>query len=357
MESNKRIIGLDIARAFAIFGMMCVNYKVIFNQDLVKYASVKSILALLEGRAAAVFLILAGIGIGLMTQKGYVSNNKKLRKRNQAIILKRVLFLFVIGFAFYFLWGWDADILHYYGVYMLLIIPLLYGSKKQLINVFLMVMVFSFLMQILLNYESGWDFSTLKYLDINSGLGFIRNTFFNGFHPVFPWFAFMIIGLLISRYNIRDLKVQKMSFKIGLLLASITEVLSFLLLVIFKHTEVAVYFFDTKPMNPSVLYVIASSGWAIAFISIMLILSSRYTENKVLDICAKTGQLALSHYIAHFTIVLAAFDLFDGLAYKNEIFVVVLSIVVFIGMIIFSNIWLKHFKRGPLEWMMRSLCG
>ncbi|WP_109604957.1 DUF418 domain-containing protein [Oceanotoga teriensis] len=43
------------------------------------------------------------------------------------------------------------------------------------------------------------------------------------------------------------------------------------------------------------------------------------------------------------------------MSYKNELFVIILSIVVFIIMNLFSYFWIKRFKRGPLELLMRKI--
>ena len=44
------------------------------------------------------------------------------------------------------------------------------------------------------NYEIGWNFETLEYQGFWTINGFIRNLFFNGFHPVIPWTSFMLFG-------------------------------------------------------------------------------------------------------------------------------------------------------------------
>lgn len=76
----KRIEAFDFARALAILGMMLVNYKIVFTYGRVKSPLLTNLIEVLEGRAAAVFLILAGLGIGLMTKKLTTINCKIKRK-------------------------------------------------------------------------------------------------------------------------------------------------------------------------------------------------------------------------------------------------------------------------------------
>ena len=63
----------------------------------------------LEGRAAATFVVLAGIGLGLAGLKGL--------DQTIAVTIKRALFLLVIGLLNTTIF--DADILHYYAFYFL----------------------------------------------------------------------------------------------------------------------------------------------------------------------------------------------------------------------------------------------
>lgn len=155
--------------------------------------------------------------------------------------------------------------------------------------------------------------------------------------------------------NLRDKAVQIKMFKYALSTAVLTEGISAIALMLFNHTETAIYFLDTKPMNPSLLYMLASSAWAIALIALMLLITSKEKVNKIWIIFGQTGKMALSHYVFHFFFVLGAFELYDNLAYKNECFVLFLSLFVFLVMILFSNIWLKRFSRGPLEFIMRRM--
>ncbi len=126
MRDSNRIQGFDVARAFAIMGMMLVNYKIVFTYGIKKHMLLSGFLGVFEGRAVAVFIILAGIGIGLMTKKSYFSGSLEVRKQIRITVLKRALFLFVLGQILYAGFGWSADILHYYGVFMVMICFFIY---------------------------------------------------------------------------------------------------------------------------------------------------------------------------------------------------------------------------------------
>ena len=200
----KRIEGFDFARALAILGMMLVNYKIVFTYGNVEYPVISKLIEGLEGRAAAVFLILAGIGIGLMTKKSYENQIKEEKTIHKVSLLKRAIFLFALGMVLYRVFDWSADILHYYGIYMILVLIFIYQKPDRLIKSILGVLLVSLLLQLVLDYSQGWDSTYNIYKDFFTLEGFSRHLFFNGYHPVFPWFAFILLGLYLSRKDFTE---------------------------------------------------------------------------------------------------------------------------------------------------------
>jgi uncharacterized protein len=83
---KRRIIGIDVARALAVIGMIIVNFKVVFgeNGNLI----LKNIAHLFDGKAAATFVVLAGVGIALMSNSAIKNNEvEKLWKIKVGILL------------------------------------------------------------------------------------------------------------------------------------------------------------------------------------------------------------------------------------------------------------------------------
>lgn len=75
-------MGFDFARAIAIFGMVIVNFKIAMNaekgnQVLLWFSG------LFEGRASALFVELAGIGLTFLTSKARLSGDRVLIRRSQ----------------------------------------------------------------------------------------------------------------------------------------------------------------------------------------------------------------------------------------------------------------------------------
>ena len=219
---KKRIIGIDIARAIAVIGMIIVNFKIVIGEKGDGW--VKTFASVFDGKAAATFVTLAGLGLAIMTNSAIRSSDKEKLKIVRKRIIKRALFLFIVGLSYIPIW--PADILHFYAVYMLMTLILLTSKEKYLLlsSAFL-ILVYPILL-VFWNYETGWDFTTLEYPTFWTSKGFIRNLFFNGFHPVIPWTAFMLVGYWFGRQDLSNEKFIKKTFWISLSVFVLIQLLS-----------------------------------------------------------------------------------------------------------------------------------
>jgi uncharacterized protein len=98
-----RILGFDLACCLAIFGMVLVNYEVVLAFGARHPSWLRGLCDLVEGRAAVLFVVLAGIGITLL--------------EHRPTLLKRAAFLLVFGYSWQVIW--PGNILYYYGFYLL----------------------------------------------------------------------------------------------------------------------------------------------------------------------------------------------------------------------------------------------
>ncbi len=349
----KRLEGLDFARSLAILSMMFVNYSLVFKIGEPKWLAQG--FALFEGRAVAVFLILAGIGISLMTRKGRTTGDKIIQHKERVTLFKRSIFLWAIGLILFTVFEWSADILHYYGAYMLLMLPILYWRHKNIKKLMILVLLVSGYLQINLNYLTGWESDFLTYTDFWTLSGFFRNLFFNGFHPIFPWFTFMLLGFVLGQLDLKDHRIRKQLLVYGFAIAIITELSSMAIITLSGGTELSMYLFGTKPMPPTIFYIMAGSGWGICWIVLCLLLVDRFQKSPWVQAMVKTGQMALTHYIFHSAFVLSLMFFLGLIAQQSSVFVLLLSLAAYGIMMGFSVLWRFKFQRGPFETLMRLI--
>jgi uncharacterized protein len=355
---NKRIIGIDVARALAVIGMIIVNFKVVFGENGLSW--VKSFASVFDGKAAATFVVLAGVGLALMTNSAIKNNDKVKLKVARRRILKRALFLFIVGISYIAIW--PADILHFYGIYMAITILFLTSKGKTLIIAAITLILAFPILMIFWNYETGWNFSTLDYQGFWTVKGFMSNLFFNGFHPVIPWAAFMLFGYWFGKQDLHNDKFIKKIFWISSIIFISIHALSYLSISFLSegNQETALELTEilgTNPMPPLPIYMFNGISIAFAIISACIIVAKRFENNKIIDALNKTGQLALTFYVAHVIIGMGIIEAINPAKMGNYSveFSVVYALVFSLLCILFAVVWRKYKTSGPLEWIMRKL--
>lgn len=355
---KKRIIGIDVARALAVIGMIIVNFKIVFGGK--GNETIKFLLGLLEGKAAATFVVLAGVGIAFMSNSAIKNHDLQKIKKTRKRILKRAIFLFIIGLLYIPIW--PADILHFYGIYMLITLLLLTGSNKIIVTSSLVLVFIYPLLLSIWNYDTGWNFDTFEYVDFWSPEGFARNLFFNGFHPVIPWSAFMLIGLWFGKQDLSNPKFIKRATWVSVAIFLTITLLSQSLISILAEgnqtfEDELKQILGTSPMPPLPIYMISGSSFAIFIISICIIISNTFETNYLINVLKKTGQLALTFYVAHVIIGMGIVEAVNPtkMGQYSIDFSFIYALIFSVFCMVFAAIWTKFKNIGPLESIMRKL--
>lgn len=356
---KKRIIGFDLARAIAIFGMVIVNFKIAMNAETGS-SLLMLFTKLLEGRASALFVILAGVGVTCLTNKARKSTNRSLVLKSRISLLKRGLLLITVGLIYTPIW--EADILHFYGFYFLIAATIFMVNNKSLLVISLIIMMIFPVLMMLFNYEQNWNWSTLTYEHFWSLDGMIRHIVFNGFHPIFPWAAFLIFGMWVGRLELSQWMLRKQLLVGSLITLMITE-FSFYFVkntlgdgrAIEITTEEITFLFSTSVIPPLPQYIISACSSAVVILIVCLYFSERFSESYITKWLSQTGQLALTLYVAHVIIGMGFLEFIGRLENQTINFSLLSAMIFCIGGICFSIFWLKYFKHGPLEWLFRKI--
>lgn len=355
---SSRIVGYDVARAAAIFGMMIINFWVTLARDSVGDGFTASLLAPLWGRAAATFVMLAGIGVSLLTREARQSP-EKIREK-QRLLLKRALFLFIIGLMFHSVWRFD--ILHFYGAYLAIAALLVAAPDRWLLGAAAGATVGFVLMLFLVDYKTGWDEYASHYLDFWTVKGFLLNLFYNGDHPVMPWFTFLGIGMWIGRQDTSAAAFRRRLFLIGMALWVTAETASRGLASVFnidpynmENLEVQTALLSRQPIPPAPFFILAGIGAALMVISLCLTLGQHFEQARWLKPLVYTGQLALTIYIGHVIVGMGLLLALGNLHNHSQGFTFAYTGLVFVVSVIFSSLWKRRYAQGPLEWAMRQV--
>ena len=239
----------------------------------------------------------------------------------------------------------------------------LFSDKMLIISAFLPILIYPFLLGFW-DYEKAWNFETLHYLDFWTFNGFLRNLFFNGFHPVIPWTSFMIFGFWFGKQDLKSDKFIKKAFWSSSIAFVVIQLLSYATISFLSggNEQTAGELSDiigTNPMPPFPLYMFNGMAISIAIISACILLGKRFSANRILLALNKTGQLALTFYVAHVIIGMGIIEAINPQKMGNYPveFSVAYALFFSILCVFFANYWLKSRENGPLEWIMKRIIG
>lgn len=362
-----RIEGYDLARALAIFGMVAVNFKVVMGAGGWGAGPrpgpewLQFLTGLLEGRAAATFVVLAGVGVALGTRRAVASGDPRALSAARKTLWKRAAFLFFGGLLFATVW--EADILHFYGWYIgICALLIAFPSRALLAAAALLVVAFPALL-LAFSYEAEWNLDTLAYEGFWTPAGQARHLFFNGFHPVVPWLAFLLFGMWLGRQDVLDPAVRRRLFIGGAAVALTIEIVSAALVAQLtrgasaEDAEVVVALLGSEALPPMPFYVLAAGGTATALIMLAVAFAQRFPGAPGIRALVAAGQLALTIYVAHVLIGMGALSAVGRLENQSLPFAVAASAAFYAIAVAFAVLWRKRFDRGPLEWVMRKWSG
>lgn len=335
-----RLNGVDIARYLAFVGMVLVNFRL--AAEVSGGSDIGSLITdTLEGRAAALFVVLAGIGVSL-------------GKAAWHLTLRRALFLFVVGMLNMLIF--DADILHFYALYFIVAMAFMRRSNNSLLLGVAGFILIGFAAQLIFDFDRGWNWTTLSYRDFWTIEGFLRHSLFNGWHPVFPWAAFLLWGMWLGRLSLNRWTVQIGMVLGGTLVAVAAQQASAALI---SDPEIGVLM-STDPVPAGPLYMLASGATAVAVLGTVLLITPFLLAlpifRRLCDAMIVAGRQTLTHYVAHILIGMGTLEVLgrlDGSLQPMQIFWISIAYCAFAAL--FSWLWSHKFKRGPLEAIMRLI--
>ena len=154
------------------------------------------------GRASALFAVLAGVSLALMTREPLRGRPLALRA---AGITGRAL---VIGLLGLLLGGLDtglAIILTYYGVLFVLGLPFtLLGARALLALAVGWVAVAPVVSHLVRPHLPPRGFESPTFAQLADPAQLASELLLTGYYPVVPWLAYLLVGLALGRADLRD---------------------------------------------------------------------------------------------------------------------------------------------------------
>ncbi|MFZ5354057.1 MAG: DUF418 domain-containing protein [Bacillota bacterium] len=395
VSKENRIKEIDIIRGFALFGVLLVNVVFFGHITLMGYLNgitplthplnisslpdrISAIFILLfaDGKFYTIFSFLFGLGFYIFMKR---AEEKELKPK--ALFSKRMLALFLFGVLNYaFLYY--GDILHVYAIGGVILMAFRKRSVKSLmIWVALLLMMTTAISVFIFSYSPAFldakyglvDFITCNdavksSFDAYRASSFLeivkyRMTFELSIIPMNLVFmipktlAMFLIGMSFGKLNIfqnieGNLSFIKRLWKITGMLGGLSVLAC--LVTGYPLSEALSGLLDPKIYKLS--YEAGTVFISLFYISTLLLLLRKNSFRKILSPLQAVGKMALSNYLAQCLICsLVFYGHGMGLIGRTGIFFGVIFTIVFYGLqILYSNLWFRHFKFGPLEWIWRS---
>lgn len=362
-----RVIGLDAARGFALIGMVAVHTLPSWSPQNYQPTLLWDLFA---GHAAALFAVLAGITLAILSGGPRPNIGPEL-SRSRVQIAVRALVIMTIGMGVNFLDFPAYNILPYYGLMFLAAIPFLGFRIRYLLAMALgsslVGPVLAYFVNSGLDYQPNFNINLVDpFLDAPVTL---LSLFFGGTYPLAEWMPFIFLGMALGRMRLTGIDVQIKLGLAGLILTGFAFFSSDTLLNFFggwdrllnatpgmtgadlfdildygppdgEHLPATTLWWLTinAPHAGTSFSIFASAGMAVLAISIFLLAVRVYPV--VLGPLMDAGTMTLTMYVSH--LLFLAFVDFN--AHPGVWFAVQL-----IAMLVFAYFWRTANTRGPLE--------
>ncbi len=381
--AGERLSLLDALRGFALAGVLLANLRDFSLYGLLDEAARAALSTarfdawadaamdvFIAGKAMTLFALLFGVGFALQLQRA--GDNVQARQR----FARRMLIL--LGFGLLHAWLlWWGDILRYYALLGLLLIPCSRWPARRLVLAGLFVaLLLTSLMQ---PFMSGWParFGDGEAMRAMALTGFwhggwnamLRANFnYDVYLHLAAWsLVFFTLGRLLlgagfgrgrwllepARHRTQWSRLLWSCLPAGLLLT--------LYFALQDRELIAHWTYGLEPVPSRMLsrllrnsaYLLTALGYLAAFVLLWL----HPRGQRLLACFAPIGRMALTHYIAQ---TVAGVALFYGVGVGigpryGMAAVLVAFVAIFAAQAWLGRWWLARYRFGPLEWLWRSL--
>ncbi|MDO0910522.1 DUF418 domain-containing protein [Streptomyces sp. DT2A-34] len=365
-----RLVGVDLARALAVFGMYVVH----IGPPLSATDGVASwIRYLADGHSSVLFATLAGFSLMLLAGRREPKTGLAGRQAKARIAIRAVILL-TLGTAMAMEYG-GVIILGFYGVYFLLALPLVRLRAKTLaITAAALALVtpqLAFALNSLLTQPIQQSINAYDPLHRLSDVG-VLDLLFTGFYPTITWMSFVIAGMALARLDLSATAVQRRLAALGAALTVAAYGMSLLLAgkdALDSLAEggpssgssgamspdggsfepQASMLLTAGPHSGTTFDIIGSVGVAILVIVGATAAMDRLPRlRRLAKPVIAVGTMSLTAYVGHF-VAQSALSMPSGTSTQQSWVPLLLFVL---GAIVFAAIWSRFFRRGPLEYLL-----
>lgn len=333
-----RLVGVDVARAVALLGMVTVH---IGPGREIGDGVAAFLYHSFHGKASVLFALVAGIGVALMADRRPV---RLVRAR----MVYRAAWLVPLG-----LWLQELDhpvavILQYYGVFFLGVVPFVGRRRWTLLGSALVtLLVGSGLVLWALATHPDW----MVRLGGDTPPEPVGSLVLGGYYPAVTWVPVLLVGMWLARLDLEAPQVRAAMVLGGAAALAVTRWAG---VAAASHLDADVtrgawgWAWSVAGHSEMPLAIVGGVGFATAVVGLGLVLAE--VAPRLVHPLAALGRLALSVYVGHLFVFVWWPDLLPASTVAQGItHVAWFGVVTAAG----ATLWLAVLPRGPLEAVVR----
>lgn len=369
---RERLVGPDVTRALALVGVVIMNYHGYLNGSDAAAGSDATLpqrwfdpwTGVLSTRFAATFVLVAGVGVTLLTQRSRTSTGADGRADRAAIrddrwrLIRRGVLLYAVGFVLD--WIWPGTILFFYGAFFVAAALLFTLRSRWLVVVGATAAVAAALIQwqVVVHDRDGDPLTWLTSPDTltsRSPRGLLLDTFVNGTHPLLPWLAFLCAGMVLGRHL--DRVRLGLVAAAGAAVTALTYLLNHLMTDGHADDVVRVAVWSTRPFDRGLLYTLGTLGSSLAAFCLISLAAERWRGTTPVRVLQSAGEMTLSIYVAHVFVFRGLVDRAEMVGGTGLDTALVFALTFWVFALAIAAWWRRFVGLGPLERLYRRFGG
>ena len=361
-----RLPGLDVTRAVALIGVVVMNYHGYLNggDDGIDRSYAERVfdpaVGPLSTRFAATFVLVAGMGITLLTNRSRASGDRAAIRDDRWRLVRRGVLLYAVGLLIE--WIWHGTILFFYGAFFV-VGALLFTLAIRWLVVIGAAGAVAGAGIAWFRVEQRIDGHDTSWLDpqITSPRNLLLRTFVGYTHPLLPWLAFLCAGIVLGRFLPLAARHRVRVLVAGLALFAGSYAVNFVALrSLDDFGDSSIRWRDllsTAPFDRGLLYTAGTLGSSlVAFVGISWI-ADRFSTAPLTTAFQHAGQMTLTLYVGHVLFFNAVVHWYHFVGSTGLDTALVLSVVYWLFAIAFGAWWHRFIGAGPLERLYRGFGG
>ncbi len=340
---------IDATRTVALLGIIILNYHGYLNG----YGAIGAgqpnffvrIMDAWNGVLApspVVFVLVSGISCSLLASANF----------DRWTLVRRGVLLLALGSMFE--WVWNGTILPYFGLYFLIAAGIVTWSHRHIVTVAIVCTASAAVLSMWRFFRER-DFHSTSWLSPakpDSPRNFVFRYFVDYTHPVFPWFTFFCVGLLVGRSlpwffaNRRRL--------VGPLVIAVTVVYTFSTAVRRGTDGPWQQFTSTDPFERGILATVGVTLSALLVLIVVSWIVEAFPTSPITDLFVRAGRNSLTLYVAHglaYNLVVNTLGWVRPTGLDAALGLATIMWVLLVGL---GAWWDRFIGRGPLERLLRG---